>query len=422
MEINGKYGSAIVYTDDIEQEAISQITNLLNQPMAEGSNIRIMPDCHAGAGCVIGYTAKLTDKIVPNLIGVDIGCGVTSWRLGKRAAVGEKFDKLDKVIRAEIPSGRTINESVNFLELEKIYNTMSIDLSFGDWHQKVHDICINTNQDFNYVLRSVGSLGGGNHFIEIDKDDNDELWLTIHSGSRNFGLKVALYHQEQAEKSLFSISKEEFDSKVEEIKRTKKGKGIEVAIQTLRKEASKKGKATGLEFLEGEEAQAYYNDMEIAQIYAQLSRRVMGNRILKKMYKMDYFTPVESVHNYINFEDGIVRKGSISAHKGEDVIIPLNMADGIIFGEGKGNKDWNYSAPHGAGRKMSRTKAKKSIRLEDFQAKMKRSAVWSSSVGKDTLDEAPQAYKNADHIIDLLKDTVDIRVRMFPVYNFKASE
>ncbi len=422
MELTGKYGKAIVYTEEIENEAISQIINLLNQQMTEGANVRIMPDVHSGKGCVIGYTAKTTGKIVPNLIGVDINCGVTAWKLGKRSVVKEKFEKLDKVIRNNIPSGRKINESIDFRELEIIYKALNIrDKSFGDFHQKILDICTTTNQDFNYVLRSIGSLGGGNHFIEIDRDNEDYLWLLIHSGSRNFGLKIANYHQEVAEKTILGIDDAIYQTKIEEIKRTKKGKGIEAAIKKLKSEA-KKGKATGLEYLEGDKAEDYYHDMEVVQIYAQLSRRIMGTRILQKMYKMDYFDPVESIHNYINFEDNIVRKGAISAHKDEEVLIPLNMADGCIYGKGLGNKDWNFSAPHGAGRKMSRSKAKKSIRLDDYQEIMKNKKIWTSSVGKRTLDEAPQAYKKAAHIISYLEPTVEVISHMKPVYNFKASE
>lgn len=422
MEINGKYGSAIVYTDDIEQEAISQIINLLNQPMADGAHVRIMPDVHAGSGCVIGYTAKLTGKVVPNLIGVDIGCGVTAWRLGKRSVVGEKFDKLDKAIRSYIPSGREVRSDVDYDTLRFLYSTLGQKMDFDEFASGVNRICKEQKQDNSRVWSAIGSLGGGNHFIEVDKDDNDELWLVVHSGSRNFGLKIAEFHQEKAELSLLSMSKEEFDSKVDEIRKTKKGKGIEEAIKALKHEAFRKGKATGLEYLEGVDAEVYYRDMNIAQIFAQLSRRMMALQILKHHYKMDYFKPVESVHNYINFDDGIMRKGSISAHAGEEVIIPLNMADGIVYGIGKGNEDWNYSAPHGAGRKMSRSKAKATIRLEDFQYKMDKAGVWSSCVGKDTLDEAPQAYKDANKVIDYLTDTVDIKVRMLPVYNFKASE
>lgn len=422
MELFGKYGSAIVYTDDIEQEAISQIINLLNQPMADGAHVRIMPDVHAGAGCVIGYTARLTGKVVPNLIGVDIGCGVTAWKLGKRSVVGEKFDKLDRVIRSYIPSGREVRSDIDHDTLRFLYSTLGQKMPWDEFASSVDRICKEQKQDNIRVWSAIGSLGGGNHFIEVDKDDNDELWLVIHSGSRNFGLKIAEYHQEVAELSLLSMSKEEFDSKMEEIRKTKKGRGIEEAIKALKHEASHKGKASGLEYLEGADAEAYYRDMNIAQIFAQLSRRMMALQILKHHYKMDYFVPVESVHNYINFNDGIMRKGSISAQDGEEVIIPLNMADGIVYGIGKGNEEWNYSAPHGAGRKMSRAKAKATIRLEDFQHKMDKARVWSSCVGKDTLDEAPQAYKDADKVLEYLAESVDVKVRMLPVYNFKASE
>jgi RNA-splicing ligase RtcB len=376
--------------------------------MAENAHTRIMPDVHAGSGCVIGYTAKLTNKVVPNLIGVDIGCGVRAWKLGKRSIIGENFDKLDKFIKRFIPSGKgnVHEEAVATLPPE------------------VEDICKKTGQKYDYVLHSVGSLGGGNHFLEIDLDDEDNLWLVIHSGSRNFGSKVAEYHQDVAEQCLMGMSKEEFDRQVQIIKQTKKGKGIEVAIQALRKTARTKGKATGLEYLEGEALQDYLNDMQIAQRYAALNREVMGRIIINQFYDLhDYdLESIESVHNYINFEDKIVRKGSISAHAGEKVIIPLNMADGIILGTGKGNADWNWSAPHGAGRKMSRSKAKATIQLEDFQDIMRKKGVWTSTADKSTLDEAPQAYKKAEHIIKYLTDTVDIQVQMRPIYNFKASE
>lgn len=423
FNLNGKYGSATIFTDDIEQVAMSQIINLLNQPMAEGANVRIMPDVHAGAGCVIGYTAKMTDKIVPNLIGVDIGCGVASWHLGSQHKIGQSFDKLDRIIKTYVPSGRNVHSGKpKWDRIESVYKSLDTRISFSDFQDEVARISKLTSQDEARVWQSLGTLGGGNHFIEVDLDSNNDLWLTIHSGSRNFGLKIAKHHQTVAENSLFSMSKEEYDSKVEEIKKTKKGKGIEVAINALRREASQKGKATGLEYLEGLEADAYYRDMNIAQLYAQLNRRLMAYEVLTRRYKLDYFEPVESVHNYINFKDGIVRKGSISAHFGEKVIIPLNMADGVILGTGKGNEDWNYSAPHGAGRKMSRSKAKQSIRLEDFQKIMKSKNIWTSTADKSTLDEAPQAYKRAEDIIALLEDTVDIEVHMEPVYNFKAAE
>lgn len=423
FELKGKYEEAIVYNNEVEEVAIAQILNLLNQPFAANSHVRVMSDVHAGAGCVIGYTAKITDKIVPNLIGVDIGCGVASWHLGSQHKIGQDFDKLDRVIKMYVPFGRDVRSgNPKWDKIEYIYETLDVNMSFLDFKSEVTRICKLVSQDENRAWKSLGTLGGGNHFIEIDLDANNDLWLTIHSGSRSFGLKIAKHYQTVAENSLLSMSKDEYDKKVEEIKRTKKGKGIEVAINALRKEASQKGKASGLEYLEGSEAEDYYRDMRIAQIYAQLNRRLMAYEILTRRYKMDYFEPVESVHNYINFKDRIVRKGSISAHVGEKVVIPLNMADGVILGTGKGNAEWNYSAPHGAGRKMSRSKAKQSIQLEDFQKVMKAKNVWSSTVNKSTLDEAPQAYKKAEDIIALLEDTVDIEVHMHPVYNFKAAE
>jgi len=418
MELKGKYGTATVFTDEIESSAISQIIQLLNQPMSKDAHVRVMPDVHAGAGCVIGYTAYRTDEIVPNLIGVDIGCSVTAWRLGKRSIVGEKFDKLDEFIRKNIPSSRNIHDRI--FDYTK-NSTLAFSFPLKS-KENIIEVSKRTNQDPDYVLRSLGTLGGGNHFIEIDKDDNDELWLVIHSGSRNFGLKIAKYHQSIAEDSILGIDEDEYAKRIEHIKSTKKGKGIEVAIKKFRKEISKRGKVTGLESLSGENAQAYFKDMNTAQAYAKLNHRIMSYIILTGFYKMVYkdVEIIESVHNYINFEDNIVRKGAISAHKDERVIIPLNMADGVIVGYGKGNEDWNYSAPHGAGRKMSRTKAKESISLKQFRATMKRKGVWSSTVNKYTLDEAPQAYKKTEHIIKYLKDTVDIEVHMKPIYNFKG--
>jgi len=423
MELKGKYGKAIVYNNNVEQEAISQVINLLNQPMAENANIRIMPDVHAGAGCVIGYTAKITNQIVPNLIGVDIGCGVTAYKLGNKKDIKSKFDKLDKYIREKIPSGKNVYSKSGAKNIEKYYNKFNIGPDSKEFVDRIEDISKTTGQDFDYIKRSIGTLGGGNHFIEIDADNNGDYWIIVHSGSRNFGLKVAKFYQQIAEDSILGIDEEEYKKKVEEIKNTKKGKGIEVAINKLRKEMSKKGKATGLEYLEGDKATSYFNDMHIAQLYARISRLIMLNTIINGFYKMDFDINkvTESIHNYINFDDSVIRKGAISAHKGERVIIPLNMADGVIFGYGKGNENWNNSAPHGAGRKLSRSKAKSNIALEDFQKIMKKKGIWTTSVGKSTLDEAPQAYKNSSDIINYLKETVDIEVHMKPVYNYKAS-
>lgn len=427
MILEGKYGKAVVYTDEIEEGAVSQIINLLNQPMAKDADVRIMPDVHAGAGCVIGYTAKLTDKIVPNLIGVDIGCGVTAYKLGPKHEVGAAFDKLDAFIRENIPSGRNIHDSFDNDMVSTVFDALGLKFKgfdFRAFNSRMIDICCSSHQNFDYVRNSIGTLGGGNHFIEIDEDNDHILWLVVHSGSRNFGLKIANHHQKIAEDSVLGIDKFEFNRRVEEIKATKKGKGIEVAINKLRKEISKHGKATGLEYLEGAAADIYYMDMNIAQMYAQINRATMLFKIVVDFYKQDFDTCkiVESIHNYINYEDKIVRKGAISAHDGEKVIIPLNMADGIIVGTGKGNANWNYSAPHGAGRKMSRSKAKSTIDLDEFQKIMKSRGVWTSTAGKQTLDEAPQAYKKAEHIIEYLKPSVDIDVHMKPIYNYKAAD
>jgi tRNA-splicing ligase RtcB len=376
MELRGTHGTALVHTDDIEPEATRQIIQLLDQSWAEGSNVRIMPDCHSGKGCVIGYTARLGGRIVPNLIGVDIGCGVRAWNLGRRALSARDFEELDAFIKSRIPRGMggVHAEPVALCDTD------------------VEPVCRRTGNrkrpDYvGYVRRSVGTLGGGNHFIEIDLDDGGCAWLVVHSGSRNFGSRVAEHHQE-------------------------------IARRVAR------GVPSGLEYLEGDARQEYLDDMKVAQRFAALNRAAMGRIILGVFFGMDAgaLTSIESVHNYISFEDGIVRKGAISAKVGEEVIIPLNMADGIVVGTGKGNPGWNCSAPHGAGRRLSRTAAKATITPEEFERVMKVKGVWTSTANRTTLDEAPQAYKDSDTIVRYLADTVDIKVRMRPVYNFKAAE
>jgi len=422
MELKGKYGTTTVFTDEVESSAISQIIQLINQPMAQDAHVRIMPDVHAGAGCVIGYTAHLTDKIVPNLIGVDIGCGVVSWNIGK---VAPKFDKLDKFIKSNIPSGRTIREDE--ISIKTLSEVFQAKMPLEQFSTEVKEICNKTGQNYDYVWKSLGTLGGGNHFIELDKDDNGNLWLTIHSGSRNFGLKIAIYHQNVAKKEVRQIwtqdGIQQIIGKYKGKKRKEERRRIQEEIEELKGRAPLKI-PTGLEYLSGKKAEDYFHDMNIAQIYAQVNRRLIGYEILKRFYGFKYrdIEIIESVHNNINFEDKIVRKGAIPAHEGERVIIPLNMADGVIIGTGKGNEDWNYSAPHGAGRRMSRSKAKESISLEQFQTTMRKKKVWTSTANKHTLDEAPQAYKKAEHIIKYLADTIDIEVQMKPVYNFKAGK
>jgi tRNA-splicing ligase RtcB len=378
LELKGEYSSCIIYNDNVELTAMSQIYTLLNNKAFIGSKIRIMPDVHAGSGCVIGFTSTLTDKIISNLVGVDIGCGVYSVCTGRKNI---DFKMLDKVIRKYVPSGHNVHTSQ----------------SDGDWIKKdfkktpmyddIQKICKRQNQDFDRVVASLGSLGSGNHFCEVDKDQEGLLWLTIHSGSRNFGLKIANYWQ--------SIAKA-------------KTHGTE-------------GTMNGLEYLEDEDYKGYLSDMMIAQIYAHKNRSCMMEQILSHM-DLVYGDgrSVESVHNYIDLDHKIIRKGAISARKNEPVIIPWNMRDGLIIGVGKGNDDWNQSAPHGAGRIMGRQVAKKSLRLEDFEDSMK--GIWTSCVNKDTIDESPMAYKPFQEIQDLIGDTVEITNRLIPVYNFKSGE
>jgi RNA-splicing ligase RtcB len=385
MELQGKHGTAIVYTDTIEQDAISQIVNILNQPMMEGVKVRIMPDVHAGNGIVIGYTATLNDYVVPNFIGVDIGCGLTALPLG---SIPVDFSKLDVFIRNHIPSGHSVNQK--FYESAITHAWEGIPLKkrfyihiFKDFLDHLAGECEKLSIDSARAKAAIGSLGGGNHFVSVNQDVNGNRFLVVHSGSRNLGKCVAEHHQ---------------------------------------KIAAGGQRPKGLECLTGVERNFYLADMEYCQAYAALNRRVMLCRIsafLGVSYDENYL--IESVHNYINFEDRIIRKGAISAHAGETCLIPLSMADGILLCEGKGNEEWNQSAPHGAGRLMSRSKAKASISVEEYRKRMEEAGVWTSCVGPETLDEAPQAYKDSSFITESIGETVIVRDRWKEVYNFKAN-
>lgn len=389
VTLRGRFEEAVIFTDTAEEEALKQIKLLLDQRVSAGTHVRIMPDCHAGAGCVIGYTARLGEAVIPNLIGVDIGCGVCAWNFGDVPLQRSLFESLDRYIRQSIPSGFKTRDGVSPL-LEEAFelcggNRTAV-ASFRGFEKAVVRIVKKTGQEDARVWRSLGTLGGGNHFIEIDKDDEGRSWLTVHTGSRNFGLKIAGYHQ--------NIAKNE--------------RGGECP--------------KGLEYLTGAAMKEYTEDMEIAQLYAAINRFGIGMDILTSFFNLspDKQEHVESVHNYINFKDGIVRKGAISAHKNEAVIIPLNMAEGCILGRGKGEKDWNQSAPHGAGRALSRTKAKEKIPLAEYRKIMENQKVWSSCISKDTLDESPQAYKRSRDIIDSLESSVTVERFLKSVYNFKA--
>lgn len=365
----GKYNECTILIDNIEENVVTQLYSMLNNPAFENSNISIMPDCHIGSGAVVGFTMTTNNFIVPSVIGVDIGCGIDAYNLGK---ISSKRDKLDIFIKNNIPSGSNIREK-SLVEPDYIA-----------------PIIKKMKLDGAYMYKSLGSLGGGNHFIELDIDEHNNNWLVIHSGSRNFGLQVAKYHINKAKDYM--------------------------------KEVYGGGAYNGLEYLDinKDNGIEYINDMQIAQKYAELNRELIAKQIIEKFYKLQFkkVEKISSIHNYINLKDNIVRKGAISAHEGEKVIIPLNRAYGCVIGTGKSSKENNYSAPHGAGRIMNRGEAKYKITLEKYQYSMKN--IYSTTVSKNTLDESPMVYKKPQFIIDSIKDIVNIDSIIKPVYSFKA--
>jgi tRNA-splicing ligase RtcB len=402
IKVKGKFNEAIIYTDDVDETTLQQVERLLNQEFTQGSNIKIMPDCHAGIGCVIGTTMTITDKIVPNLVGVDIGCGLNVIELNK---IDINLIKLDEFITNNIPSGFDVNDRV----LDD-----SIDLS------KMK--CYSHLKNKNYLMRSIGSLGGGNHFIEIDVDDEGNKYLIIHSGSRNLGTQVAEYYQREAvryhKNKILDIELEK-NRIIEEYHKTGRKKEIDKALKKLSKKKIDIGMPEELAYLEGKLFNDYLHDMEICQKFASLNRETMAKTIIKYL-GLDYETlsKFETIHNYINLDDMILRKGAISAYKDQRLIIPINMKDGCIIGLGKSYAPYNFSAPHGAGRLMSRREAFRELSLKEFEDSMK--GIYSTSVTKDTLDEAPFVYKPIEMIIDNIGDTVEIEKIVKPIYNFKA--
>ena len=400
-----------IFTNDIEQEAVNQIDELLEQEPFKNCKVRIMPDVHAGKGCVIGFTADLGDKVIPNIVGVDIGCGMLCVELGK---IDLDLERLDKIINEHIPSGRNIREQ----------KLMSFD--------KINDLyCLRELKETKKFNRAIGTLGGGNHFIEVDADEQDNKYLVIHTGSRNLGKQVADYYQNLAIE--LCSGKEEMFKRKEEIIKTYKEQGRKSEIQKALKELEAEYKQNKPElpnelcYLTGKYREMYLHDMEICQLYASLNRLQIAKMILTNYFELTYipeiYPPImsdsfETIHNYISFKDNIVRKGAIRANEGERVIIPINMRDGSIIAVGKGNEDWNNSAPHGAGRIMSRMKAKEMFNLEEFKESMK--DIYSTSIVEETIDEAPFAYKPMQEIIDNIQDTVEIEKIIKPIYNFKA--
>ena len=401
-----------IFTSDIEKEAINQINLLLVQEPFKDCKVRIMPDVHAGKGCVIGFTADLGDKVIPNIVGVDIGCGMLCVNLGHDEL---NLEKLDKVINENIPAGRNIRENklINFDKINDLY-------------------CLRELKETKKFNRAIGTLGGGNHFIEVDVDEEDNKYLVIHTGSRNLGKQVADYYQNLAIE--LCSGKEEMFKRKEEIIKTYKEQGRKSKIQKALKELESEYKQNKPElpnelcYLEGKYREMYLHDMKICQEYASLNRLQIAKEILMNYFQLTFLTEIEyppimedrfeTIHNYISFEDNVVRKGAIRANKGERVIIPINMRDGSIIAVGKGNKDWNNSAPHGAGRIISRRKAKETFNLEEFRKSME--DIYSTSVLEETIDEAPFVYKPMQEIIDNIQDTVEIEKIIKPIYNFKA--
>lgn len=399
IEINGKYNSAVVFTENVEQEAIKQIETLCSQEFTSGSKIRIMPDVHSGAGCTIGTTMTIDDKIVPNLVGVDIGCGMEVVRINNRHI---ELQKLDKLIYEKIPCGFDIREK------EHRFND-DIDLNQ-----------LRCKDDVNLIRarRSIGTLGGGNHFIEVDKDKEDNLYIVVHSGSRHLGHQVASYYQEDAFKTLNKNTKKDLEEFIIELKESGHQKEIQRELKKKKAEILT-DIPKNLAYVSGELFEDYIHDMKIVQRFAELNRKAIISEIVKGM-KLDVSEQFTTIHNYIDTENMILRKGAVSAQKGEKLLIPINMRDGSLLCIGKGNSDWNYSAPHGAGRIMSRVQAKNSFTLKQYKEMME--GIYTTTVNKETIDECPLAYKNIDEIMKNIVDTTEILDVIKPVYNFKAAE
>ena len=367
IEIQGKYNIAKVYVDVLESSAEGQIRALCDQPFAQGSRIRIMPDVHAGKGCTIGTTMTITDKVVPNLVGVDIGCGMLTVKLKEKRL---NLPAIDSFIRQNIPCGRKVRERPHR----------------GHGRIDIDELRCIKRLNARCAAESLGTLGSGNHFIEVDREGED-FYLVIHTGSRNLGLRVAEYYQERAYQSLGGKAQAEIPYE--------------------------------LAYLTGTDLEDYLHDMELMQRFAALNRQIIKEVILDgmKLHEEDSFS---TVHNYIDFADGLLRKGAVSAKAGEKLLIPLNMRDGSLICTGLGNPDWNFSAPHGAGRLMSRKEAANAFTVSAFKKEME--GIFTTSVSAETLDECPMAYKPMDEILENITDTVQVERRLQPVYNFKAGE
>ena len=399
MLIQGKCATAVCYARVIEDEAVEQIRRMCDYDFTAGSRIRIMPDVHAGKGCTIGTTMTVLDKAVPNVVGVDIGCGMYTVRLNEREV---DFERLDAAAHY-IPSGMNVWEG----------RPEPFDLTGL--------ICYRELKDARRLQRSLGTLGGGNHFIEVDRAQDGTLYLVIHSGSRNLGKQVAEHYQRLAIRldEGYEAYAAKRDALIAEYKQAGRRKEIQAALKQLQAETRPRTMPDDLCYVYGTYLEDYLHDVEICQAFARRSRELMAEILLQRagLTAADAF---HTVHNYIDTDERILRKGAIAAHKGERVLIPINMRDGSVLAVGRGNPEWNFSAPHGAGRLMSRTAAKEKLSLQDYQTAM--AGIYTTSVSEKTLDEAPMAYKALEDIIDVIRDSVDIVDIMKPIYNFKASD
>ena len=401
IKIEGTHNTAICFCDDLEKSAAGQIRAVCNYEEFADCKIRIMPDVHAGMGCTIGTTMTITDKIVPGMVGVDIGCGMETVRVKEKEI---DFDKLDELIRREIPYGRDIRKEEHSLNSE-------IDLD---------ELCCANHVNLNRARKSIGTLGGGNHFIEVNKDDEGALYIVVHSGSRHLGNEVAKYYQNEGFNALCGTAKFQIEDMIAELKAKGRSKEINKKLKKLRYERSKTIPVPkDLAYVEGKLFDEYIHDMKIIQRFATLNRKAMMDVIVNGLgvTAEEQFT---TIHNYIDTDEMILRKGAISAKKGEKILIPINMRDGSLICIGKGNEDWNCSAPHGAGRLMSRKEASESLSMDEYRQQME--GIYTTCVSRKTIDEAPMAYKPIEDIVKQIGPTADIVTRIKPLYNFKAED
>ena len=399
IEIRGNYNTAICYTDKLEEAAEQQIRDMCDQRLFAGSKIRIMPDVHAGAGCTIGTTMTITDKAVPSLVGVDIGCGMETVKIAEKVI---DFEKLDQVIRTQVPAGENIRK-----ETHPLMSRMDL----------TELRCLSSVNEERALL-SLGTLGGGNHFIEVDRDEEGYLYLVVHSGSRHLGAQTASYYRKLGWKTMSNLSSEARRELIERYKEEGRQQEIEQGLRDLKDSfVSPTDIPEKFAYVEGQNLEDYIHDMRIVQQFAALNRKAITQTILEGMHltETDRFT---TIHNYIDTEKRILRKGSVSAEKGERLLIPINMRDGALICIGKGNPEWNCSAPHGAGRILSRTAAQNTLTVEEFRQEME--GIYTTCVAESTLDESPMAYKGLDEILSQIGPTAEVVSRIRPVYNFKA--